>query len=139
METGVARVSAWGEMEQRKKKGRLGFVQGSLYCTGARLVTPSSKEEAPALRRRGARRRAVHHARKRMRTISWRGFFLEGVCWAGLGCTAGCCWAGVDGCWWAANWAPLDCSDLLGKPLFFLIFFFCFYFSFCIFSILAHI
>jgi hypothetical protein len=93
METGVARVSAWGKMEQRKKKGRLGFVQGSLYCTRARLVTPSSKEEAPALRRRGARRRAVHHARKRMRTISWRGYFLEGVCWAGLGCTAGCCWA----------------------------------------------
>jgi hypothetical protein len=99
---GRARVSFWEEIEQRKKKWRLGFVQGMLYCAGARLVTPSSKEESPALRRRGARRRAVLHAHEEDEDDLLSVISGEGVSWAKLGCAGlvlmGCWWTVVLGC-----------------------------------------
>jgi hypothetical protein len=67
----VARVSVWEEiLEQREKNWGEGSSWGLYTVPGGSLVTTPSEEKLPAPRRKEARRRAVHHARKKMRTTS---------------------------------------------------------------------
>jgi hypothetical protein len=121
-----------GEMEQGGRNRELGFVAG-LYMVPGRVPRHTVEEGGGAsARRRAPRRRAVLQHTVEMRTTPLLYYFGERVSWAGVGLVFGpLCWAVLQAA------AGLVWPE--GKPPLFLNFLFCFYFSFCIFSILAHI
>jgi hypothetical protein len=84
------------EIEQRRKKVGLGFVQ-ALYGSRASLVTTSGKERATASEEEEHASVLASMRVERMRTTSSGSFLTKGYtgsCWAGVwAASMGCCWA----------------------------------------------